>query len=222
MLAKSLINDSIFYLRTSDTAITALNSMEDLRVSHLPIVNNKNFLGLISDTDIYDLNEPDEPLGNHKLSLIRPYIMQYQHFYDAVKIITDQKLTLLPVLDNNFNYLGCITLFGIIEKISQTASIDQPGGIIVIQVNSIDYSLSEISRIVESNDAKILSSYITSYKDNKVFEITIKVNKIDISPIIQTFNRFDYIITASFSEESNFDDLINDRYNLLMNYLSFD
>ena len=220
MLVKNLINDAIIPLRTSDTAVTALSWMEDLRVSHLPIVNNQNFLGLISDTDIYDLNKPDEPLGNHKLSLIRPYVNFNQHFYDAVRLISEQNLTLVPVLDDNNNYLGCITMFGLIEKMANTASVNQPGGIIVLQVNSIDYSLSEISRIVEANDAKILSSYITSYSDSTKFEVTIKVNKIDVSPIIQTFNRFDYIITASFSEESHFEDLIKDRYELLMTYLN--
>ncbi len=221
MPVKDLITDSAIPLRTSDTAVTALNWMEDLRVSHLPIVNNKNFLGLISDTDIYDLNEPDEPLGNHKLSLIRPYLMYNQHFYDAIKLIADQKLTLIPVLDEDNNYLGCITLLSLAEKMAKITSVDQPGGIIVIQVNNIDYSLSEISRIVESNDAKILSSYITSFKDSTKFEVTIKVNKIDVSPILQTFNRFDYIVTATFSEESNYDDMINERYKQLMNYLNF-
>ena len=220
MLAKHLINDSIMSLRTSDTAVTALSWMEDLRVSHLPIVNNKNFLGLISETDIYDLNKPDEPLGNHKLSLIRPYILHNQHFYDAVRLVSEQKLTLVPVLDDENNYLGCITLFGLTEKFANITSVNNPGGIIVLQVNSIDYSLSEIARIVESNDAKILSSYITSFDDSTKFEVTIKVNKIDISAIIQTFNRFDYIITASFSEESNLDDLFIDRYKSLMNYLN--
>ena len=220
MLAKNLINDSIIPLRTSDTAITALSWMEDLRVSHLPIVNNKNFLGLISDIDIYDLNKPDEPLGNHKLSLIRPYLLYDQHFYDAIKLVSEQKLTLVPVLDNNNNYLGCVTLFGLVEKFANITSVNEPGSILVIQVNSMDYSLSEISRIVESNDAKVLSSYISSRDDSTKFEVTIKVNKIDISSIIQTFNRFDYIITASFTEESNMVDLINDRYESLMKYLN--
>lgn len=220
MLAKHLINDSIIPLRTSDTAVTALSWMEDLRVSHLPIVNNKNFLGLISDMDIYDQNKPEEPLGNHNLSLIRPYLLYDQHFYDAIKLVSEQKLTLVPVLDNDNNYLGCITLFGLAERLTNITSINEPGGIIVLEANSIDYSLSEIARIVESNDAKILSSYITSFSDNTKFEVTIKVNKIDVTSIIQTFNRFDYIITASFSEESNFDDLIKDRYKSLMSYLN--
>ncbi len=220
MLAKNLINDSIIPLRTSDTAVTALSWMEDLRVSHLPIVNNKSFLGLISDTDIYDLNKPDEPLGNHKLSLIRPYLLYNQHFYDALKLVSEQKLTLIPVLDNDNNYLGCITLFGLVEKFANITSVNDPGSIIVIQVNSIDYSLSEISRIVESNDAKILSSYISSHDKSSKFDVIIKVNKIDVSSIIQTFNRYDYIITASFTEESNMDDLINDRYKSLIKYLN--
>lgn len=219
MLAKDILNDTITSLRTSDTAVTALSWMDDLRLSHLPIVNNKAFLGLISETDIYDMNKPDEPLGNHNLSLIRPYVYDNQHFYDAVKLMSEQNLTLIPVLDKNGVYLGSITLSELLNKFGNIASIDQPGGIIVIQLNSIDYSLSEIARIVESNDAKVLSSYITSHKDSTKFDVTIKVDKIDISPILQTFNRYDYIVKASFSEERNYDDIINDRYNMLMNYL---
>ncbi len=220
MLAKHLITETIMPLRTSDTGITALNWMEDFKISHLPIVNNKEFLGVISETDIYNLNKPDEPLGNHSLSLTRPYILYNQHFYDSIKLMSEQSLTLVPVIDEKNIYLGSITLQTLVQKIADMSSIDQPGGIIVIQINNIDYSLSEIARIVESNDAKVLSSHITSFKDSTKIEVTIKVNKIDTSSIIQTFNRYDYIVTASFSEESNYDDLINDRYNLLMNYLN--
>ena len=79
MTAKDLISTSIIPLKTSDTGMKALNSMEELKVFHLPIVNNEEFLGLVSQTDIEDLNTPDEALGNHNLSLIRPFIFQDQN-----------------------------------------------------------------------------------------------------------------------------------------------
>ena len=220
MLAKDLISDEVMPLKTSDPASIALGWMDDLRVSHLPIVNNEKFLGLVSDTDIYDVNTPEEPLGNHSLSLIRPYVLCHQHLYEVLRVVASQHLTLVPVLDEKGNYKGCITLVRIAQTLADMASLQQPGGVLVLEVNNHDYALSEIARIVESNDAKVLSSYITSHPDSTRLEVTIKVNKIDLSPIIQTFNRYNYNIIASYSEESLFGDLINDRFESLMNYLN--
>jgi acetoin utilization protein AcuB len=220
MLAKDLISDAVIPLKTSDPATIALGWMDDLRVSHLPIVNNEKFLGLVSDADIYDVNTPDEPLGSHSLSLIRPYVLCHQHLYDVLRVVASQNLTLVPVLDDKGNYMGCITLARIAQSLADIASLQQPGGVLVLEVNNHDYALSEIARIVESNDAKVLSSYITSHPDTTRLEVTIKVNKIDLSPIIQTFNRYNYNIIASYSEESLFGDLIHDRFESLMNYLN--
>jgi acetoin utilization protein AcuB len=220
MLAKDLLSDSVIPLKTSDEAVNALAWMDELRVAHMPIVNNEKFLGLISESDILSLNAIDEPLGNHKLSLSRPYVFYYQHFYDVIRLVASQKLSLVPVLDANENYIGCITLSRIVEEMANISSVQQPGGIIVLEVNDHDYSLSEIARIVESNDAKVLSAYVNSFPESTRLEITVKVNKIDLSPIIQTFNRYNYTILASFSEESKFDELLNDRFESLMNYLN--
>lgn len=220
MLAKDLISDLILPLRTSDTAATALSWMEELRVSHLPIVNNEVFLGLISDSDIYSINEPDTPLGNHQLSLTRPYVSAFQHIFEVIRSISSQKLTLVPVLDEHNNYLGCITLARIIDAMAELAAVTQPGGIVVLELNAIDYSLHEISRIVESNDTRILSCYTRSTPDSNKMEVTLKLNKIDLSRVIQTFNRYDYIITASYSEENDYDDLLRDRFESLMSYLN--
>ena len=103
---------------------------------------------------------------------------------------------------------------------AEMASVQQPGSILVLEVSNQDYSLGEIARIVESNDAKVLSAYITSFPESTRLEVTIKVNRIDLSAIIQTFNRYDYNITASFSEESRWEELLINRYESLMNYLN--
>ncbi|MEE4177672.1 MAG: CBS domain-containing protein [Bacteroides sp.] len=220
MLAKDLLSDLVIPLKTSDEAASALAWMDELRISHMPIVNNEKFLGLVSEADILNLNALDEPLGNHKLSLTRPYVLHYQHFYDVIRLIATQKLSLVPVLDPKENYLGCITLSRVVEEMANISSVEQPGGIIVLEVNDHDYSLSEIARIVESNDAKVLSSYVNSFPESTRLEVTIKVNRIDLSSILQTFNRYNYSILASFSEESKFGELLNDRFESLMNYLN--
>ncbi|MFO7977567.1 MAG: CBS domain-containing protein [Bacteroidales bacterium] len=220
MLAKDLISEAVIPLSPSDPATIAAGVMDDLRVSHLPIVDNDTFIGLISETDILDLNAPGEPVGSHALSSLRPYVWQGQHIFEVLRLVANQKLTLVPVLDDQSKYLGCITLGRIAQAMAEMGAVQQPGGVIVLEVNSHDYSLSEISRIVESNDAKVLSSFITSFIDSTKLEVTIKVNKMDVSPILQTFTRYDYIIVASFSEEILLGDLIHDRFDSLMSYLN--
>ena len=81
MFARDLISEVVPSLKTSDTGQMALNWMEIFRISHLPIVNNQDFLGLISDADIYDMNHPEEPIGNHTLTLLKPYFTFDQHIF---------------------------------------------------------------------------------------------------------------------------------------------
>jgi CBS domain-containing protein len=219
MIAKELISNDIAPLHTSDTALQALSWMEEYRVSHLPIVNNIDFLGLISEEDIYKISDFEEPVGNHLLSISKQYIFGDQHLYDVIKTISSQHLTLLPVLNESRQYLGVITIADLVTSISEMAAVENPGGIIILELNQNDYSLTEITQIIETNDAKILSLYITSHPDTTKIELTIKVNKMDIRPIIQTLNRYDYTIKASFAEAEYYDDLL-DRYNSLMNYLN--
>jgi acetoin utilization protein AcuB len=127
MLANELINDLILPLRTSDTGTTALSWMDEMRVSHLPIANSEAFLGLISEKDIYDMNNLDEPMGNYRLSLKRPYVIYNQHLFDVIRVISSMNLSLVPVLDDSENYLGCITQSGIIEGFANGGSLNQPG-----------------------------------------------------------------------------------------------
>lgn len=211
--------DGIIPLKTSDTGKTALSWMEDYKIAHLPIVNDQKFLGLISDLDIYNLNDFDEPLGNHNLSLSQPYVKEYQHIYDVLKLVSELGLTLIPVLDEKENYLGSITLPSLIKFFSKGLSLDNPGGVIVLELAYNNYSLTEIANIVESNDAKILSTFILSDEDSNKIELVLKINKIELAPILKTFERYNYFIKATFSEDTDQDDL-RDRYNLLMNYLN--
>ena len=158
MVAKEMISDVIPALKTSDTGITALNWMDIFKVSHLPIVNDEEFLGLISENDIYDLNMPEEPLGNHQLSLLRPYVTEEQHVFELMEVLSRLKLSLVPVLDSSKNYLGVITLMELLHYFAEISAMRHKGGIVVLEMNSNDFSMSQISQIVEGNDAKILKN----------------------------------------------------------------
>lgn len=220
MIAKDLISDVVPVLRETDTGIQALNWMEIFRVSHLPIVKGDEFLGLISDTDIYDLNKAEEPIGSQKLSLFSPYVNENQHIYDVIEIISRLKLTVIPVLEDEKTYVGLITLNDLMQYIDRIFSVREPGGIIVLDLNSVDYSLSEISRIVESNDAKILSLYVKSSTDSRKIELTIKINRTNLSSVIQTFLRYDYTIKTTYVRDDDMKDFMEDRYNSFMRFLN--
>jgi acetoin utilization protein AcuB len=219
MIAKHLITDGIMPLKTSDTGKTALSWMEEYKVSHLPIVNNQEFLGLISELDIYDLNNFDEPLGNHPLSLKNPYVFESQHIYDVLKLVNEQGLSLIPVLSEKGLYLGSISLQNLVKHFARALSVDNPGGIIVLEMTYNNYSLTELAKIVEENDAKILSTFLINHEDSTQLDVFLKLNTIELSSIIKTFERYDYFVKASYGEEDDLDDL-RDRYNSLMNYLN--
>ena len=220
MLAKDLISDVVPALRTSDSGQKALYWMDIFRISHLPIVNNEDFLGLISDKDIYDLNMAEEPIGNHSLSLFSPYVTFDQHIFEVIEIASRLNLSVVPVLDHNNHYLGLITMNHLIHYFGDLSALKQPGGIIVLEINVNDYSLSEIAQIIEGNDAKILSLYVNSHSNSMKMEVSIKINRKELTSIIQTFNRYNYIIKASFMDENDLNSLYENRYDQFMKYLS--
>jgi acetoin utilization protein AcuB len=219
MIAKDLISDVIPSLRTSDTGQIALNWMEIFRISHLPIVNSQDFLGLISDADIYDINQPDEAIGNHKLTLFKPYVDLDTHIFDVIGMASRMNLSVVPVLDDKKHYKGVILVSDIVGYLARISGLDVPGGIIVLQVLERDYSLSQISQIVESNNARVLSSYITSRSESTGLEITLKVNATNLSSIIRTFERYGYDVKTWLTEDDSLDRFYSDRFDMFMKYL---
>jgi len=218
MIAKDLITDTISTLHTSDTAIYALSLMEEYRISHLPIVNNEDFLGLVSESDLYEYANPEAAIGALALSLAKPTVNASQHIYDVIKIADEFKLSIIPVLDNKGKYIGVIRLADLTHYFAQLLAVDKPGGLITLEMNIHDYSVSEIAQIVESNDAIILSLYYAAIPNSTKIEVTVKVNRHDLGAIIQTFNRYNYTIIASIFEDD--EEELQDRYDSLMSYLN--
>jgi CBS domain-containing protein len=220
MLAKDLISEVVPSLKTSDSGQTALNWMEIFRISHLPIVNNLDFLGLISDTDIYDMNQPEEPIGNHSLTLLKPFVTTEQHLFEVIGLAARLKLTVVPVLDGSSHFKGVITTTDLVRYLAGISSMDQRGGIIVLELIERDYSLSQIAQIVESNNVKILSMYITSPPDSTRLEVTIKVNTNDLVSVIKTFERYNYDVKTWVTSDDSMDRFYSERFDLLMKYLN--
>ena len=218
MIAEKLISNSLIPLRTSDTGEEALGMMSDFYVRHLPIVNNQQLLGVLSEDDILDF-DATEAVGSYSLSLNRPYVKYNDHIYEVMRVLAEKKLTIIPVVDGEDNYIGLITQEDLLRYFANTGSFSEPGSIIVLEISKRDYALSEISRIVESENATILSTFMTSEPDKPLIDVTLKINRQNTQSIIATFERFEYKVKATFNE-AEYLDTLRDRYDALMAYLN--
>jgi acetoin utilization protein AcuB len=218
MIARDLISEDIVSLKTSNTGDDALALMSDFHIRHLPIVNNKQLLGLISEEEIMEF-DTDEPVGSYTLKMHHPYVHDRDHIYDIMRLLNEYRLTVIPVVDKENNYLGVVSLHDLLKYFAESASFSESGSVIVLTVNKHNYSLSQIARIVESEGAIILNSFITSSPDSTELQITLKINRQEINTILATFGRFGYDIEASFSETEYMDSL-QEHYDSLMHYLN--
>lgn len=218
MLVGDLITDEIPPLKTTDTVEMALDWMEQFKVSHLAVVNNRELIGLVAETDLMDYDHPEEQINASKLHLLKPIIHHDQHTYELVKLMSGLNLTLIPVLDENELYKGCITLKGIVSNLSNMIAVQNPGGVIVLELNQIDYSVTQIASIIEGNDAKILSLHVSSQPDSMKMEVTLKINREDLSSILQTFARYNYMVKASF-HHGDYDKGLKDKLDEFLRFL---
>jgi len=219
MLAYELITEEVPSLKPTDTGKKVLDWMEDFRISHLPVVNKREFLGLISYTDMLDLNNTKKTIEHLRLSMIKAFVREDYHIFDVLKVISNHNVSAVAVLDADNNYMGIITADSIIQKIANMPFIHEPGSIVILEMNIKDYTLSQIAQLVEGNDAKILNMHINAHPDSTKIEVTLKINKEDLSPILQTFNRYNYIVKATF-HQSNFNNDLKKRYNEFIHYLN--
>lgn len=219
MLANELISEAIPPLKESDSIQRALDRMDEFRVSHLPVMADGVLLGLISDDDLFEEIDFEASLKSVNINYSRVSLQSNQHIYDVVKVFSESHLTVLPVLDEGRNYLGVINTNTVVDRWASIASIKEPGGIIVLEMDNRNNSLAHIAQIIESESAQILSSYITSHIDSTRTEVTIKVNRTEISGILASLGRYDYHILATFNDNKE-QSGTGDRYDQLMNYLS--
>jgi len=219
MTAKELISPLIPPLKMSDTGDKALIWMHELSVGYLPVVDKGKFMGLLSEEDVMDLEDPSEAIRNFDLKMPKPYVNENVHVYEVVKLAAEMRLTLIPVVDKDENYAGVITQESIIASFAKMSSITESGSVIVLELNKNDYSLSQIARIVEESNAVVLSAYLSVRKDSMKQEVTLKINSTDIKSIVASFERFNYKVLGSYQETEYYTDL-KDRFNSLMSYLN--
>ncbi|MBV6484431.1 MAG: hypothetical protein KFKLKKLM_00935 [Flavobacteriales bacterium] len=219
MIAEELISYEIPPLKPTDTGTKVLQWMEEFKVKDMAVVKSKKYVGIIEESDLLDRNNIADKLESYTLNLKKPFVFKHQHIFDVIGLFVQHDVDVLPVLNEKEEYLGLITSKNILQHLADIVSVANPGSIITLELNMVDYSMTEISRLVESNDAKILASFITSHPNSTKIEVTLKINQTDISRVLQTFERFNYTITASYNESDYHQDLKN-RYDEFMRFLN--
>lgn len=218
MIAETLISNMIVPLRTSDTGSYALELMNEFIVRHLPVVNDKELLGVLSEDDILNF-DPEQAIGSYALSLPCPFIKSTDHYYEIIKMMANHNLTCVPVVNDEQEYIGLITMEDLVIKFANSLPFAEPGAIIVLEMSKRDYSLSELARIVESENSVVLSAFVGTHVDSTKIDVTLKINRQNVLAIMASFERFGYLIKASYSETEYFD-ILKDRYDSLINYLN--
>jgi hypothetical protein len=221
VIAEDLINQMIPPLKGSDDAHKAIVWMEEFRCNYMPVVTDGKLLGFLSEEIILETNDIEKLVKDFDLLGLNCYVHLDTHFYDILKVAADNKLQMVGVLDSNENYCGVITVQDTLTSFAQTAAVQLPGGILVLSMNHIDYSLAEISRLIEENHAKILSSIVKEDPlDPGKIRLTIKINQIDMSRVVATLERFGYKVIGRYQESKPAGDE-KDRIDMLLRYLDF-
>ena len=219
MIASSLLSNVVPVLKKEDTCVQSLGWMDLFRVSHLPVLDGETYVGLLSDEVMYAHGSIHDSIGKLDRPREMTFVYEDVHMYDVIGVASSRLLSVVPVLNRKEVYQGAILLTDILHNIDKLLCIDDPGGIIVLEVNKIDYSLAEVAQIVEYNEAKVLSCYVTCMPDSNKVEITLKVNMARIEPILDTFIRYRYVIKNTFVSGEEMNEEMRDRYGQLLKFM---
>lgn len=218
MLTGELQSQSMPYLHLQDKVHDALQLMNDNQVTHLPIVDGEKFVGLISEDDLLLVENDHSLLSTLQQSFANTSVKNTEHFLRALQMSAENALSIVPVVDDENNLVGAIAYNDLLKHASDFMSLKEPGGLIVLEVESNQYSFNEISKIVETNDAQITQLNTSNDAETGLMQVTIRVNKPEISDIIATFQRYEYNVKYYFGEELYVNEL-RTNYDNLMNYL---
>jgi len=219
MDTKSLISYELPVLSLSDSGTKAMRLMNEYRVFHLPLVQRDNYLALISEDDLLDWDTPEEALSLAEFVNFRPAIQSQTHPFEAMKLAKEFNLSVVPVVDQQNHYVGVVTTEGLFNFTADNNAVTEPGGILVLEMEQRNYSLSEISRICESNDISILCLFVKTKDESEMQHVTLKVNKTDVQSLVATFERFSYNIVETYAIENHKEDL-RSNYDQLMHFIN--
>ena len=218
MTTEDIIDLSIPSITVADTCSRALMLMDTYKLSQLPVTDVGLYVGLISEDEIYDKEMFEELISSYGV-LRCPYVLSSQHVFDALDVAVRFSIPMVPVISADHKYLGSITMQNLVDALAKISNVQAKGAVLILEMGVHDYSLSEIARIVESENGRILASYVTEYEDSTKIDVTIVLNQTEVSPVVKSLERYGYKVNAFFSGVDKIDDFYRDRYELLMNYM---
>lgn len=220
MLAEELINPTIPILTLQDTVAYALDMMEEHKLSQLVLADDEAYVGLINEDVLLNWHTDTDPLA--KLYLPQQPIKAhlYQHIYELIELSNQFQLVVIPVLDEDGLLAGSINVAEMMAKFAALLGVQETGAVVVLSMPAHQYSLTDISRLVEANNTKILSSYFTKADYGTLDEatLTLKLNRTDITAVVATFERFGYQVTGAFANQA-IEHPDRQRLDMLMRYL---
>ncbi|RYZ53377.1 MAG: CBS domain-containing protein [Sphingobacteriales bacterium] len=219
MIIEQLISPVVPTLLPTDTGNRALFLMEENNLSQLPLVAEDKYMALVKEHDVMDWATPESPLSKAGFLNYRPAVIASGHPFEALRVAHQQNLSIVPVVDNENTYLGSITRDVLLTYITENSGLDNPGGIIVVELDPRDYSLSEIARICEGEDVIIISSQVRTHKGTGRIEVTLKTNRTDLQGLASSFERHKFQVLQVYGEQAQHEELL-DRFKLLMNYIN--
>lgn len=218
MLVKDFITKEFPVLKSFDTGEYALALMDDFKLKHLPLLSENIYRCLVSEKDLLAMPNPAVTIGDPVL--LSPSVQENTHVHEAMALITRYQLTLLPVVNPEGEYLGAITRDKLIDILSELCSAEAAGSVFVLEVMPQDYSLTDIARLIESNNAHVLNLLSYTDKDTGRLRLIIKIDLEDASPVIRSFERFNYTVLYYFMEKGMVDDLLQQRMEELVHYMN--
>ncbi|MEZ5006922.1 MAG: hypothetical protein R2728_02960 [Chitinophagales bacterium] len=219
MQAVDYIDTNIPYLKANDSIQFALDIMAGNSLTEMPVLKGKKYIGSISEDVLLNIDNSNIKIGTLPLENESIFIYETQHIFELIKKMIETQMYLMPIIDVKDNYIGIANSTSILTKLGNSSSLMESGGMLVLQMNKTDYSLSEIARIVESNDALILNCFISSQIDINQIEVTLKINKKDLEDIVASFERYEYNVKAAYHQSSSADDVL-EKYESFMHYLN--
>ncbi|HLG39920.1 MAG TPA: CBS domain-containing protein [Chitinophagaceae bacterium] len=218
MLTVDLLSQTLPYLRPQDKVYQALQLMNDNQVTHLPVVDGEKYIGIISEDDLLLAENEHSPLSELQQSFANTSVKSDEHFLKAIHVAAENGLSVVPIVDNDNDIAGTVIYSDLLKYASEFMSLHEPGGLIVLEMESNQYSFSEISKILEANDAQITQLNTFNDQETGMMRVTIRINKPDVSDIVAAFQRYEYDVKYHFGEELYANEL-RTNYDNLMNYL---
>jgi acetoin utilization protein AcuB len=219
MFIYQLISNDIPTLMPSDSGDRALQLMQDHQVTNLSIVEGTEYKALLKEEDLLNWGTPEVALSSGDFMNFKPVVYGNQHPYEAIRRAIQQNITVVPVIDEENKYLGSVSRNDLFEFLTNNSGLDKNGGIVVLEIKPVNFSLSEIARICESNDVVITNMQVFTYPNAEVMEVVLKTNTKEIQSLIASFERYEYVVREVFGDMPAAESML-DRYQSLMHYIN--